>query len=65
MAHKTLGLADDLHDYLLRVGVREPPALANPPADRRAARARHADRSGAGAFMALLVELMGANRCIE
>ena len=66
MAHKTLGLADDLHEYLLRVGVREPPVLAR--IRQQTAELPEHDMQIApeqGAFMALLVELMDAKRCLE
>jgi caffeoyl-CoA O-methyltransferase len=66
MSNATLGLPDDLHDYLLTVGVREPDLLrelreetaAMPERDMQIAPEQ-------GAFMALLVELIGARRCVE
>lgn len=66
MSLKTLGLPDDVHEYLLQVGVREPPVLrrlreetaALPEANLQIAAEQ-------GAFMALLAELMGARRCLE
>lgn len=66
MANQTLGLSDELHDYLLRVGVREPAALAR-IRQQTAALPEHEMQIAPeqGAFMALLVELMGAKRCIE
>ena len=66
MAHRTLGLPDELHSYLLRVGVREPPALAN-IRQQTAELPEHEMQIAPeqGAFMALLVELMGARRCLE
>ncbi len=66
MANQTLGLSDELHSYMLRVGVREPEAL------RRIRESTATMPEGnmqiapeQGAFMALLVELTGARRCIE
>lgn len=66
MTRRTLTLDDRLHDYLLRVSLREPPVLT---------RLRHetAGMKGAemqigpeqGQFMALLVELLGARRVLE
>jgi len=66
VAHRTLGLPDELHGYLLRVGVREPPALAN-IRQQTAELPEHEMQIAPeqGAFMALLVELMGARRCLE
>jgi len=66
VAHRTLGLPDELHSYLLRVGVREPPALAN-IRQQTAELPEHEMQIAPeqGAFMALLVELMGARRCLE
>lgn len=66
MANTTIGLSDDLHAYLLDVGIREPDVLHRlrtetaelPEHDMQIAPEQ-------GAFMHLLVELMGASRCIE
>jgi predicted O-methyltransferase YrrM len=66
MSAKSLGLPDDLHGYLVRVGVREPEVLrrlrehtaALPQYDMQIAPEQ-------GAFMAWLVELTGARRCLE
>jgi predicted O-methyltransferase YrrM len=66
MSNKTLGLSADLHAYLLEVGVREPDVLRRlreetaglPQHDMQIAPEQ-------GAFMALLVELTGARRCLE
>ena len=66
MATTTLGLSDDLHDYLLHVGVREPAVLAAIRERTSALPEREmAIAPEQGAFMALLVELIGATRCIE
>jgi predicted O-methyltransferase YrrM len=66
MSNTTIGLSDELHAYLLDVGVREPDVLrrlreeteALPQHDMQIAPEQ-------GAFMALLVGLIGARRCIE
>ncbi len=66
MAAKSFGLPDDLHQYLLRVGVREPDVLRRlrehtaslPQSDMQIAPEQ-------GAFMAWLVGLAGVRRCLE
>jgi predicted O-methyltransferase YrrM len=66
MSNTTIGLSDELHAYVLDVGVREPDVLrrlreeteALPQHDMQIAPEQ-------GAFMAMLVGLMGARRCIE
>ena len=66
MSTETLNLTPDLHEYLLAVGVREPPVLA-------ALREETAQLPAAimqispeqGQFMAMLVRLMGARRTLE
>jgi predicted O-methyltransferase YrrM len=66
MSAKSIGLPDDLHGYLVRVGVREPDVLrrlrkytaALPEHDMQIAPEQ-------GAFMAWLAELTGARRCLE
>ena len=66
MSNATLGLPEELHAYLLDVGVREPDLLrqlrvetaAMPEHDMQIAPEQ-------GALMALLVELTGARRCLE
>jgi caffeoyl-CoA O-methyltransferase len=66
MSNATLGLPEDLHAYLLEVGVREPELLrelrvetaAMPEHDMQIAPEQ-------GALMGLLVELIGARRCLE
>ncbi|MGB9376160.1 MAG: class I SAM-dependent methyltransferase [Mycobacteriales bacterium] len=66
MSGKSIGLSDELHAYLLKVGAREPDVL------RRLREETHALPNHGmqiapeqGAFMGLLVELTGARRCIE
>ncbi|MGH2463801.1 MAG: class I SAM-dependent methyltransferase [Candidatus Limnocylindria bacterium] len=66
MSNATLGLPDELHAYLLEVGVREPELLRQ-LRDETAAMPEHDMQIAPeqGAFMALLVELIGARRCLE
>jgi len=66
MSAKSLGLPDDLHGYLVRVGVREPEVLRRlreytatlPEHDMQIAPEQ-------GAFMAWLAELVEPRRCLE
>jgi predicted O-methyltransferase YrrM len=63
---RTTGLPDDVHNYFLSVSLREPDVLAR----LRAATAPRAEAEmqigpEQGQFMALLVKLTGARRCIE
>jgi caffeoyl-CoA O-methyltransferase len=66
MSSKSHGLDDALHAYLLEVGVREPAILARlrdetaslPQASMQIAPEQ-------GAFMAFLIEALGARRCLE
>lgn len=66
MTSRTLALTDEIYDYLCRASLREPALLAR-------LREETAALPGAGMqiapeqgqFMALLVELIGAKRCIE
>ena len=66
MSGTTLGLPADLRAYLLSVGVREPLVLADLRAET-AALPQHDMQIAPeqGALMALLVELIGAKRCLE
>jgi predicted O-methyltransferase YrrM len=66
MANLTLGLPDELHAYLLDVGVRESELLRQ-LREETAAMPEHDMQIAPeqGAFMALLVELIGARRCLE
>ena len=66
MSSSSLGLGDDLRDYLLRVGVRENEHLAG----LRETTASHEwavmqISPEQGAFMQMLVKIIGAKRCIE
>jgi predicted O-methyltransferase YrrM len=66
MANTSIGLPPDVHEYLVQHGVREPELLrrlreetkAIPQHDMQIAPEQ-------GAFLALLVELIGAKRCLE
>jgi predicted O-methyltransferase YrrM len=66
MTSTTIGRPDDIHAYIERLGYREPGILAR----LRAENASH-PQSGLqiapeqGAVLALLVELIGARRCLE
>lgn len=66
MSNKSIVLTDDLQQYMVDVGVREPPILAR-LREETSALPMHQMQIAAeqGAFMALLVELMGAKRCLE
>lgn len=66
MANKTLGLSDDLRDYVVTTGIREPDLLrrlreetASIPEHRMQVAPEQ------GAFLGMLIELTGATRCIE
>ena len=66
MSNATLGLPEELHAYLLDVGVRESDLLRQ-LRDETAAMPEHDMQIAPeqGALMALLVELTGARRCLE
>ncbi|MGH3347980.1 MAG: class I SAM-dependent methyltransferase [Nocardioides sp.] len=66
MANKTIGISDELAAYVRQVGTREPDVLAR-LRDETAAIPQHGMQIAPeqGAFLALLVELIGARRCIE
>lgn len=66
MSNVSVGLPDDLQSYLVRVGVREPEILQRlreETAPLPMAQMQIAPEQGA--FMSLLVELIGARRCLE
>lgn len=68
MPPKTTHLTEALHEYLLRVGLREPDLLRRlreETAQRFEARARMQIAPEQGALMALLAETIGARRAIE
>ena len=66
MSNRTLNLTDELVDYVQRWGVDEHPVLAA-LRQRTAPLPEHNMQIGSdqGAFMALLVRLIGARRIIE
>lgn len=66
MSNRTLGLSDELAAYVVQVGAREPGVLAR-LREETAAIPQHGMQIAPeqGAFLALLVELTGARRCIE
>ena len=66
MSNRSIGLSDELHGYLIEVGVREPDMLRR-IRERTAALPEHNMQISPeqGAFMALLVRLTGARRCLE
>ena len=66
MSNKTIGISDELQAYVVAVGAREPELLARLRAET-AALPEHGMQISAdeGAFLAMLVELTGARRCLE
>ena len=66
MSNKTIGISDELAAYIVKVGTREPEVLAR-LRDETAAIPQHGMQIAPeeGAFLAMLVELTGARRCIE
>jgi predicted O-methyltransferase YrrM len=66
MANKTMGLSDDLEAYVREVGAREPDVLAR-LREETADIPQHGMQIAPeeGAFLAMLVELTGARRCLE
>jgi predicted O-methyltransferase YrrM len=66
MANRTIGISDELAAYVVKVGTREPDVLAR-LRQETAAMPRHGMQVAPeeGAFLAMLVELLGARRCIE
>lgn len=66
MSNETLGLPEAVRAYLLQVGVREPDVLRRLRAETEAMPQHNMQIAAEqGAFMHLLVELMGARRCLE
>jgi caffeoyl-CoA O-methyltransferase len=66
MTNKTIGLSDELAAYVVRVGVREPDVLARLRAETASIPQHNMQIAPEqGAFLAMLVELVGARRCIE
>jgi len=66
MSNASIGLSQELHAYLVKVGVREPDVLRK-LRERTAAIPEHGMQIAPeqGAFMALLVKVMGARQCLE
>ncbi len=66
MANTTIGLSDELAAYVVEVGTREPGVLTRLRAETSAI-PEHGMQIAPeqGAFLAMLVELTGARRCIE
>ncbi len=66
MAKKTMGISDELATYVLEVGTREPDLLVR-LREETAVLPMHQMQipPEQGAFLAILVELIGARRCIE
>lgn len=66
MSNRTLSLDDDLYRYLQSVSLREPPVLARLREETaRLPMARMQIAPEQGQFMALLLKLMNARRCLE
>ena len=66
MSNKTIEVNADLHQYILQVSLREP-AILRRLREETAAMPEHNMQIAPeqGQFMALLIRLMGANRCLE
>ncbi len=66
MTNKTIGISDQLAAYIVEHGTREPEVLAR-LREETAALPQHRMQIAPeqGAFLAFLVELMGARRCVE
>ena len=66
MSNRTIGLSDELAAYVVEVGTREPDVLAR-LREETAALPQHGMQIAPdeGAFLSILVELIGARRCIE
>ena len=66
MANTSIGLPPDVHDYLVKHGVREPELLRRLREETRAIPQHNMQIAPEqGALLALLVELTGAKRCLE
>jgi predicted O-methyltransferase YrrM len=66
MANRTIGISDELAAYVREVGSREPDVLARLRAETAGIRQHNMQIAPEeGAFLAMLVELIGARRCIE
>jgi predicted O-methyltransferase YrrM len=66
MSNRSITLTDELYDYLLAVSLREPPLLRRLREETAADPAARMQISPEqGQFMALLLKLIGARRCVE
>jgi predicted O-methyltransferase YrrM len=66
LSSRTIVLTDDLYKYLLDVSLREPDVMRRLRDEtQKMPRAQMQISPEQGQFMALLVELMGARRCLE
>jgi predicted O-methyltransferase YrrM len=66
MSKGSIGLSEELNDYLVEVGVREPEVLGRLREETAAmAEARMQIAVEEGAFLAMLVKLIGARRVLE
>jgi predicted O-methyltransferase YrrM len=66
VSNRTIALTDALHEYLLAVSLREPPLLRELRAETASLpKANMQIAPEQGQFMALLVRLAGARRCLE
>ena len=66
MSNRSIALTESLYDYLLSVSLREPPLLLALREETAALPTRSMQIAPEqGQFMALLLRLMGARRCLE
>ncbi|MGH3447389.1 MAG: O-methyltransferase [Nocardioidaceae bacterium] len=66
MANTTMGITEDLHTYVVNVGVREPDVLQRLRAETSALDNHEMQIAPEqGALLAMLTELTGARRCLE
>ena len=66
MSNRSISLTESLYDYLLSVSLREPPLLLALREETAALSTRSMQIAPEqGQFMALLLRLMGARRCLE
>ena len=66
MANRTMGISADLAEYVREIGTREPEVLARLRDETAAIPQRGMQVAPEeGAFLAMLVQLTGARRCIE
>ena len=65
MANTTIGLSDELAAYVIKVGTREPEVLARLREETASFPSTACRSRQRRAFLAMLVELTGARRCIE